>query len=168
MKKKPFAKPVSFLLLLACSGSWAQPGPVPLAPVNTLASKTVRALEANDAPFLSRIVDPRGIVIGVDEPPMSAIQFRKELRMRRGVYCVLFDDPACKSTDFAGSSSSSSLQHLVRVHQVTIQVVKERGDTKSVVSAVVKNAGNPSEILFTFYFRRTKKDCWVLANIEYD
>jgi hypothetical protein len=135
---------------------------------NALASKTVRALKANDAALLSRIVDPRGIVIGVDQPPMSAIQFRKELRMRRGVYCVLFDDPACKSTDFAGSSSSSSLQHLIRVHQVTIQVVNERGDTASVVSAVVKNADNPSEILFTLYFRRTGKDCWVLANIEYD
>jgi hypothetical protein len=118
--------------------------------------------------LLVKIVDPAGIVIGVDAPPMRAAQFRKELTEKRGVFCVLFDALSCSQGGFVRSPGSSSLHQLVSGWKVTTQTVMQGAWKGSeIATTTVRKSGNPNEILFTLYFRHVNNR-WALANIEYE
>ena len=78
--------------------------------VLSLAGKTLDSIRNNDADFVAALADPTGIYVGFDADKMSAAQFRKELKAREGVYCVIFDASCPK--DVQTSSAGSSLRQL--------------------------------------------------------
>lgn len=154
-----------FVVCCSCMLLAQAPGAVP-GRVQVLAEKTVEALRVNNASFFSTVVDPRGIVIGIDEPPMSASQFKKEIAEKQGVFCVLFDAQSCSQRDFVMAKSSSSLHTLVG-QETTVQTTNQGiRNGSQIVSAEVKRRSDSSEVLFTLYFRGVNGR-WVLANIDY-
>lgn len=67
--------------------------------VVSLAERTIDAVRNKNTGFLSTLVDPTGISIGLDTPKVSAARFRKELSEKRGVNCVIFDSCASNNGD---------------------------------------------------------------------
>ena len=125
--------------------------------VRSVAEKTLEAIRNKNAGFLSRLVDPAGIVIGVDSSIMSAKQFKKELAEKRGVYCVIFGDSCSKH--------STSLRQLLVNQLVTLRMLGVEGAPKTVAIEIAK-LENHNEVLFTLYFRQVGEG-WTLQNIEY-
>jgi hypothetical protein len=142
---------------------FAQPHPAADETVQRLAEMTVNAMRNGNAGFLAKLVDPSGIVVGVDMPRMSAKRFRRELIAKRGVYCVIFDR-TCLQPELRKSPTTFSLREALVEQPVRIQLGSVQ-DAPEIATAEVKRA-NTQETLFTLYFRHVEHH-WTLQNIEY-
>ena len=131
--------------------------------VASMAEKTLNAIRSRDTGFVSRLVDPSGIGLGVDTPNLSAPQFKKELREKRGAYCVIFAD--CHSKNRDQSHKDSSLRGLLMSGLVSMTVHGVEGAPQE-TAVDVRESRNPNHVLFTLFYRRIGNR-WALRQIEY-
>jgi hypothetical protein len=133
--------------------------------LESVTKSTLDAMRNNDVKLLSRVVDPAGLYIGIDASKMSAPQFRRDLSEKRGVYCLILDSSCLKNNGPKPERQYSLRQVLIR-QPVTVNIdgIEGAGEMKA---AVVKNANNHHEILFTLMFRRVDHE-WKLQQIEYE
>jgi hypothetical protein len=123
-----------------------------------MAQKVVDALEHQDYGYLSKIVDPEGITLGIDSDPISAAQFRKELREKTNSYCVLFQDVVCPNIDGA-----SLQQELETVHHLKFRMSHLEDNSLEVG---IVGSDDSDEELFTLYFTYRSGN-WTLQSIDY-
>jgi hypothetical protein len=152
----------TFLSLpLLLSGQEASEGERSLDPVLALGGKTLDAIRKKNTDFLSTVIDPDGLFVGIDTPKISAARFKRDLSQKRGVYCLIFDASCLEKKE--GTAQASSLRDII-LHPVVISISQIAGTQEKAVA--VKDKASPNSILLTFMFR-WEKDAWVLRQIEY-
>jgi hypothetical protein len=137
--------------------------PVPNTPEQVGAS-IVEALKNRDVAVLTGLVAPAGITVGTDGPTIPPAVFKRQLQLKRGVYCVLMDG-AC--INGAGKNSEDdSLRGMILRQPIKLDV-HSVGDAPKVVEVVIRRESNPHEILFNL-FLKNDRGSWKLESIEYD
>lgn len=150
---------VAALSGLACS-LLAQVHAAERSTVLRLSQRIIKAIQTKDVDYLSSIIDPKGINMGFDTDPMSADQFRKELKGRGATYCLLFDDSTCEKT------AGTTIQHLIRDSEpVHFRVGGVQGEPRTLYVAVTGKDSSAGVLLSLFL--RNAHGSWVLQSIEY-
>lgn len=131
--------------------------------LSSLAERTVRAIRNKDVAFLSANIDARGVFVGTDSNLISAVDFRKQLAQKDGVYCVILD-PKC--LPHTAGPAAQSLRDLLAGQEVSLELheVKQSSQTKAVT--VRKSAGSP-DVLFTLIYHYSGR-VWRLQQFEYE
>lgn len=57
----------------------------------SVASRMLAIIEGGDAGDIVELMSPKGVVFGLDPPPIPLKDIRKQVQHKRGVYCFLFD-----------------------------------------------------------------------------
>lgn len=130
--------------------------------VRVVAESVLSAIQKNDAKFLSKVADPKGITLGFDSDPLSADQFRRELSEKRGAYCVIFDISCLREHK---SPTAFSLRQALANNKITLSVSGVEGQQDERV-VEVKSSTNPNEVFFVLFLRHANGE-WVLQQIEY-
>lgn len=134
-----------------------QGGQAPAGLVAT-ADSTLDAIRQRNVRFLSGVVDPMGIVLGIDADRIGRELFRQQLANRRGAYCVIFD-ASCVS-----GRADSSLRDVLCARPVAL-IVRGVDGAQPVTVAVVRSEDREDEV-FSLVFRKLESR-WVLSGIEY-
>jgi hypothetical protein len=149
---------------LLYSSSFAQEVRIPLLVTpEEIGARVITALKSRDVKPLIDAVSASGIVVGTDEPKMSAAMFSKQLQQKRGVYCVLMDN-ACIGSG-SKSTEDNSLRGLILRQPIKLESHAVGDASGNVEIRVVKEA-NPRDVIFSIFFEK-EKDGWKIVNIEY-
>lgn len=100
--------------------------------------QTVKAIAHGNPSYLVSIVDPQGILIGHDEPKLSAELFRNKIKERTGAYCELFES-GCKTShnpaytlgyvfNTAGDPLNADLKFNINGNKATLDYSEAGGD----------------------------------------
>ena len=126
-----------------------------------IAERLAAAIRDGNTAVLASAVDPKGIGLGFDSPPIAAERFKQELLRKRGAYCVIFDI-SCAGHKLA---NAFSLRQTLAEKQTILSVAEVQGFPETRVVAI-KSSANPNEVLFSLYLRHAEGK-WVLQQIEY-
>jgi hypothetical protein len=124
----------------------------------------VEALKNRDIAVLTRLVTQAGITVGTDGPTIPPAAFKRQLQLKKGVYCVLMDGACIKGT--GKNSEDDSLRGMILRQPIKLDVHSVGGAPK-VIEVVVRKESNPHEVLFNLFLKNDRGN-WKLESIEYD
>lgn len=65
----------------------------------SVASRMLAIIEGGDASDIVELMSPKGVVFGLDPPPIPLREIRKQIQRKQGVYCLLFDTKCMREED---------------------------------------------------------------------
>jgi hypothetical protein len=87
--------------VLACKGQEPSDQQAASRSLELSAKDLVSVLEKGDSQAFLAMMSRRGIVFGLEPPPISLANIQKQFRKRKGAYCILFDSVCLRKEDAA-------------------------------------------------------------------